>query len=192
MSGKKNNDHHDVRRQVQLAISDIMIKKNIVDISVGNIVSEVNISRSTFYRYYNSINDVIREIEDILLEEICTINKLALIEKRNGQKAESFINNYARANTMKKYEKYIIAITGPNGDSQFRYKAIKQIKEYLNERYNFDKNKNYEILVEFIAAGFYQIISYWIFRRPDLSAEEFLKIQYETFQEINNLYNFEK
>lgn len=194
MSGKmyRENVQNNIRQQVRSAVSDILLKKNILDISVNEITAGANISRSTFYRYYNSVNDVIKETEDILLEEIRTINQYALIEKRNGKKAESFINNYSRSDKLKKNAKYIAAITGPNGDPQFRYKAIRQIKEYLNDRYDFDKNPKYEFLVEFISAGLYQIISYWIVQRPDLSTEEFLKIQYETFQDINKLYGFEK
>lgn len=178
----------DVREQVRDALADILKKKNVVDVSVRDIISKSCISRSTFYRYYNSVDDAVKEIEDILLAEIQTVNELALIEKKNGDKAESFINNYARTETLKRNSKYIVAISGPNGDPQFEYKATKRIKEYLNKRYDYDKDPKYEFLVEFMAAGIYRIISYWIIKRPDLSTEEFLKIQYDTFGELSRLY----
>ena len=40
-------------------------------ITVKSICDKININRSTFYLHYSTINDVIDEIEDNIIQDIC-------------------------------------------------------------------------------------------------------------------------
>ena len=47
-------------------------------ITVKSICDKININRSTFYLHYSTINDVIDEIEDNIIQDICAFcNKKA-------------------------------------------------------------------------------------------------------------------
>ena len=64
-----NRDTYSVRRQITNAVLQLMAEKSYMDITVTDIINTAQVARASFYRNYNSINDVIDAIVDEMSEE---------------------------------------------------------------------------------------------------------------------------
>ena len=64
-----NRDTYSVRRQITNAVLQLMTEKSYMDITVTDIINTAQVARASFYRNYNSINDVIDAIVDEMSEE---------------------------------------------------------------------------------------------------------------------------
>ena len=53
------NEGYSVKREIINAVMKLMTKKSYMDITVTNIINTAQVARASFYRNFNSINDVI-------------------------------------------------------------------------------------------------------------------------------------
>lgn len=61
---------YSVKREIKDAVMELMAEKRYMDITVTDIVTRAGVARASFYRNFNSINDVIDAISDELSEEM--------------------------------------------------------------------------------------------------------------------------
>ena len=61
----------------------LIAKKRINDITVLELCKEANINRTTFYKYYKDIEDLIFKIEESLLTDLEKYKILSLCKRRN-------------------------------------------------------------------------------------------------------------
>ena len=61
---------YSVKREIKDAVMELMAEKPYMDITVTDIVTRARVARASFYRNFNSINDVIDAISDELSEEM--------------------------------------------------------------------------------------------------------------------------
>lgn len=58
------------RRLLQAALTELMMEKKFRDITVRDITDLADVNRSTFYLHYQDTYDLLRQIEDGLIEEL--------------------------------------------------------------------------------------------------------------------------
>lgn len=58
------------RKLLQAALAELMTKKKFRDISVKDITDLADVNRSTFYLHYQDTYDLLRQIEDELIEQL--------------------------------------------------------------------------------------------------------------------------
>ena len=63
-------DSYSVRREIMNAVKELMTEKSYMDITVTNVIKKANVARASFYRNFNSINEVIDAIVDEASSEI--------------------------------------------------------------------------------------------------------------------------
>lgn len=63
------NEGYTVKREIINAVVRLMTEKSYMDISVTDIISTAQVARASFYRNFNSINDVLDTIVDELSDE---------------------------------------------------------------------------------------------------------------------------
>lgn len=84
------NEGYSVKREIKDAVMQLMAEKSYMDITVVDIVNCAGVARASFYRNFNSINDVIDAIADEmseeLIEDICPI-----IHNSNDRKWREFL-----------------------------------------------------------------------------------------------------
>ena len=61
---------YSVKREIMNAVTQLMKEKSYMDISVTDIVKKAGVARASFYRNFNSINDVIDAVADHFSEEL--------------------------------------------------------------------------------------------------------------------------
>ena len=60
----KKNEGYSVKREIKDSVMQLMAEKLYMDITVTDIVTRAGVARASFYRNFNSINDVIDAISD--------------------------------------------------------------------------------------------------------------------------------
>lgn len=64
------NKGYSVKQEIKDAVMRLMAEKKYMDITVTDIVNNAGVARASFYRNFNSINDVIDAIADEMSDEL--------------------------------------------------------------------------------------------------------------------------
>ena len=64
------NESYSVKHEIIDAVMQLMTEKNYMDITVTDIVKKAGVARASFYRNFNSINDLIDVIVDEISDEL--------------------------------------------------------------------------------------------------------------------------
>lgn len=179
--------------KIRKAVIELMGEIDFLKITVRMVTEKSGVSRSTFYRYYDSVDAVVLEMENEILDIMDSLNRISLIDTNLKNKGESTYSRLARSSVLKEYETFNLVINGPHGDAGFRKKCIATIKKHLSEklRKTGKNDMDLEFYLEFMAGGICQMIDYWLSKRPEVSAEEFEQIQQRTFCFFDDYYEFE-
>ena len=70
MEKKTDRRVRKTKNQLRTGLARLMKKKNIGQITVKELVDDVDINRSTFYLHSSDIPSLLKEIEDDMIEEI--------------------------------------------------------------------------------------------------------------------------
>ena len=102
-------------------------KKSIKEITVKELVEEVDINRSTFYLHYTDIYSMVAELESELLEEFK--NAIDLYPPTNSEEemCRFFEHIY---NILYDNREICVALVSENGDISF----IRQVETFVSER----------------------------------------------------------
>lgn len=188
----KHTEDRNIRSAIKRAIITLMKEKNLEKISIGEVVQEAHISRSSFYRYYDSIDDVIKEEENGILDNILTIHRHALSERLIDANIEPYQSTLARAELLREHAEFLAVITDQNGDPQFEKKAKKIMREYFEKKLNYTGTPRENIIIEYMTAGWYYALNYWFTEYPEISAEEFVEYMYDASDVLRNFLGVEK
>lgn len=162
-------------------------QKNYSDITVKEICENAGIHRSTFYLHYENIDNLLREIEDLLLDQIkeasSPLNRFNFEMNKNG---EPFFNNdmYNLLFFYQQNKDYVIPLLSPYGNPYFVNKLKKLIMNSFIESLQtsnttFGDNQKYVLI--YLASGIIDTIYAWL-KNNDKSLEEltvlFMKMNY--------------
>lgn len=169
------------------AFMKIYSQKNYFNITVKEICQEAGVHRSTFYLHYENIDSLLREIEDILLEQIKDVsNPLNRYNFNNNFSKKMYFNDdmYNLLYFYQKNRDYVIPLLSVNGNQYFSKKLkeiiIKSFVESLNKsQVSFGKNQEYILI--YLSSGIIDTIYAWL-KNNDKSIEEitelFMKLNY--------------
>ena len=66
----KKNESYSVKQEIKDSVIQLMAEKLYMNITVTDIVTRAGVARASFYRNFNSINDVIDAISDEMSSEL--------------------------------------------------------------------------------------------------------------------------
>lgn len=125
MAEKMDRRVRKTRTQLRAGLARLMQKKSIKEITVKELVEEVDINRSTFYLHYTDIYQMLESIENELMEGITNAvreNPLDVIHKDGTYPFISRIFSLLEDN-----RDICNALLGPNGDMAF----VIQIEKFV-------------------------------------------------------------
>lgn len=134
------------------------------EIKVSQVTRDAEISRSTFYFYFDSIESAVDAIEDDFIsgisDEATAITRIHTSHK-NSIKTEKMIEptvSYVDRNL-----KTFRVLSGPNGDPNFRKKLCDRIYYIYNALYTTIESENYRsaLTCELMASAQWAIYSWW-------------------------------
>ena len=171
------------RRQLKKGLAALMKEKSVNQITVKELVEEVDINRSTFYLHFKDIQDLLREIEDNMEAQI----KRAIEEHpivSGNENAFYFIEDMFRV--LDEEREISKALIGPNGDMGFIHRIERIIKE--NSRGTLEKmfpgkKEDLKYFYAFCLSGCLGLVKVWLNEGEEKSPEEMAQM---TFNMIAN------
>lgn len=135
MAEKLDRRVRKTRAQLRAGLARLMQKKNIREITVTELVDEVDINRSTFYLHYQDIYQMMESIETEIMNEITAEIRTSIEQNPetllNSEKAQTFLVNILAY----LYENRDIcnALLGPHGDMAFVERTEQLVSETVFE-----------------------------------------------------------
>lgn len=147
------------KNKLNNTLLSLLEKKQLKDITVLELCTEAKINRTTFYKYYKDIDDLVIIMEDSLIKEL----EQNIIEiKRNYLLTYT---NCILSNIQEKNDIYT-KLLGYNGDHTFLRRILKSVyDESINEWQKLLKKastEDLEKIYNFIVDGTVGIIENWI------------------------------
>ena len=171
------------RRQLKKGLAALMKEKSVNQITVKELVEEVDINRSTFYLHFKDIQDLLREIEENMEAQI----KRAIEEHpivSGNENAFYIIEDMFRV--LDEEREISKALIGPNGDMGFIHRIERIIKE--NSRGTLEKmfpgkKEDLKYFYAFCLSGCLGLVKVWLNEGEEKSPEEMAQM---TFNMIAN------
>lgn len=171
------------RKQLKKGLAALMKEKSVNQITVKELVEEVDINRSTFYLHFKDIQDLLREIEENMEAQI----KRAIEEHpivSGNENAFYFIEDMFRV--LDEEREISKALIGPNGDMEFIHRIERIIKE--NSRGTLEKmfpgkKEDLKYFYAFCLSGCLGLVKVWLNEGEEKSPEEMAQM---TFNMIAN------
>lgn len=171
------------RRQLKKGLAALMKEKSVNQITVKELVEEVDINRSTFYLHFKDIQDLLREIEENMEAQI----KRAIEEHpivSGNENAFYFIEDMFRV--LDEEREISKALIGPNGDMGFIHRIERIIKENSRgtlEKMFLGKKEDLKYFYAFCLSGCLGLVKVWLNEGEEKSPEEMAQM---TFNMIAN------
>lgn len=183
-----------MKRPTEKIIEDsflkLYIKKNFNKISVKDVCNNANISRATFYTYYEDLECLLREIEDRILYDITEI-----LESWEYTSLERF--DYTKPfPAFVKCNKYVLkninaykALFGPYANNSFLIKYNQMVKFACYKKWVEEGHDEYEskILTSLSSGAIIDISNNWIFEENRISIEEISLITTKVIGALNRM-----
>lgn len=140
-------------------------------ITVKDLVGEADINRSTFYLHYSDVTELLKEIENGLLEEMKRAAKKYPIDQE-PHAAVHFFEDVFRV--LGENREVGCALLGPNGDISFIREVESLLEEYsrnLLERVSPDAVEERKYFDSFCMHGCLGFVRMWLEEGQDKSPE---------------------
>lgn len=160
------------RAQLRAGLARLMQQKNIKEITVKELVDEIDINRSTFYLHYTDIYQMLQSIEGELMEDILEAIKEHPLDPGMKEEGYSFAIQLFRILAANK--DICAALMGPNGDMAFVEKIEKLVEDaVLPELFTmFPQNVNdIKYAYAFCINGCVGMIKCWLTGDSDYTPE---------------------
>ena len=142
MAEKMDRRVRKTKAQLREGLARLMQQKSIKEISVKELVDEVDINRSTFYLHYTDIYQMLQKIEEDAMQNITEVMKKYPIDPDNSDSVLQFIVQFF--SIMDNDRDLCLALLGPHGDMAF----VEQIENLLAKTFlshlpeKFPENRN--------------------------------------------------
>ena len=199
MEEKTDRRVRKTKKLLRQGLAKLMENKSINEITVKELVDEVDINRSTFYLHYTDIFDMLAKIEDELMGEIVDIiTPIAPLTPEDPPSAMDKGYSYlAKLFTMLNNNADICkALCGPHGDMGF----INRIEEYiadLSAQYTAhlfptDLENDLKYIHSYCITGCVGMIKKWILGSYTDSSEHMAQLTYDILiSSLNSFMNAE-
>ncbi|MDR1030845.1 MAG: TetR/AcrR family transcriptional regulator [Treponema sp.] len=155
---------------------EMMQHKPCFEIKVTELVKYANISRSSFYSYFNSIYDVVQKIEDDFIAGLPNERFVFL----SCIKDDDYDTLLSRLNYLKENIRILRAFLGPNGDPTFLSKLVYQTEKMFRKQskqmpISFS-DVEIKLIIENISGGTWQMYKWWVFHEDEISMEDLTEL----------------
>ena len=164
------NAQNDIASRIEDAVFELMATTPVQSIKVAEVLRLAHTSKSTFYRCYRSVDDVVKRFEDELLQNMQDINDVALEARFGDAQLDPTPTMIKRMEILKANRSKVLALNSDNGDPVFAHKATIFMHDYFRNRLRstFSDETDLDLYLAFALAGHHNLIQYWLLRRAPL------------------------
>ncbi len=164
-----------LKDRLREAYLDLVTDHSCATVGVSDLISHAHVSRSSFYRHYASIDDLLASIRDDFLEGARSCARyyvsapLALDNLDEPHPAFVSLAYYLR-----KHQRVYLALSGAGGDEAFRHGWRELSREYYAAKLAFERlmKGDCDMYIEYALGGMESVNRYWLAERPDITPEE--------------------
>lgn len=155
---------------IEDAVFELMRTTDVESIHVSDVIRLAHVSKSTFYRCYDSVDTVVKVFEDELLESMGELNELALQARFSDNELDPTPTMIRRMEILKSNRDKVVALNGPHGDPTFTHKATIFMHDHFRKRLDTlpCREETWDLYLAFALAGHHNLVQYWLEERPDL------------------------
>ena len=180
MAEKVDRRVRKTKAQLRAGLARLMQKKSIKEITVKELVEEVDINRSTFYLHYTDIYQMLESIEAELMEEITHLV------------ADYPLDPLKQIFTILDHNKDIcIALLGKNGDMAFVNRIEKLIADTVLHRLSIrlpKDNRDIEYAYAFCLNGCVGMIKTWLSSENQESTQHMAELTHKLIDNTTHMY----
>lgn len=151
------------KKLLRQGLVTLLMKKNLKDITIKELVDLIDINRGTFYLHARDLHDLLRQLEEEMMQELTEIlNSFSCDElKLSLEPYLAMIIDYLSDNAD-----LCLALLGENGDITFVNKLIDTVKHNcfgnLKETYPNLHPCHYEDFATFVVSGSVGVLRQWL------------------------------
>lgn len=162
---------------------ELMKSKNYADISITELTKVSDIARQSFYRIYDSKDDILLSKMDEIQSEIFEKSQLDF-EQKGDQFLDMVIHQLV--NAFQENEELFTALL----KADLQHKVLTKFSEYIARFYMQGKNdqevnENYLYSIYFIVGGIYMVLFKWNEGNMDTPVEAIINILQKSTRHIN-------
>ena len=154
---------------IKSTLIDLLKTKSISKISVKEICDTAQINRSTFYKHYNNVFDLVEKIEDELTNELRT----SICQTKNKGTKRTLVEILE---LLKSDIDLYCALLSENGDRDFKRKLLEECYAELLKNFKYDLSvlpqEKLNWVMAYLDNGAFGIIDCWIAYGMKESTEE--------------------
>ncbi len=168
-----------IEKQICECLLDLMEEKPYHKIKVSELVKNAGISRSSFYFYYESIPDVVEQIENNFIKGISD-ESTAAMRIVSGQ-----ANNVSFSDLIRPTIQYVYShlrvfriLTGPNGNSAFQTRLTERIYNIYNILHSASQaNSRIDktLICELMSGAQWSLYKWWANHEKDASVDDMVE-----------------
>ncbi len=189
MEQKKDRRIRKTRAQLQNGLAKLMKTKSINEITVKELVDEVDINRSTFYLHYTDIYNLLEDIENRLMDEI-----LRVIDSHKNVTDGGLLSIFTDIFTIIDANRDICsALIGEKGDMAFVQRmediiASHGVHDLMNQFMLPERPIHY--MISFSMSGCIGMLKEWLSTENSEPPEYMANVAYNTvFHAFKAFYN---
>ena len=167
---KKQTEITDATRKAIFEAFWITYQRKPIDkISIKELVDIAHVHRSTFYRYFTDIYDLLGQLEEKVLQEIS-----AVLDKIEASEVTDLLKHAeSTAIALKDYVPLIYYLTGPNGDTNFRNKLKEQMRlRFIGLSVGRHSSLTLEYMFNYIFSCLLSNLNFWYEHQKECSLEQ--------------------
>lgn len=139
----------------------------LAELKVRSVTSAASCNRSTFYEYFDSMDDLLEQAEDDLIAEL-----LAYFQEVVPDASDAGALGKATC-IYECYGERLSALMGPDGDPAFPQKFRDALKPFICREFSLDlEDPRSDIAAECVLGAMAHTLAYWYRKGRPISAEE--------------------
>lgn len=167
------------------SLLELMKSKDYDDISITELTEKSDIARQSFYRIYDSKDDILLSKMDEINSEIFKKSELDF-----AQKGDYFLDFviHQLVNAFQENEEFFTALL----KAELQHRELTKFSDYIVRFYMKGKDhqelsKNYQYWIHFIVGGMYMVLFKWNESNMDTPAETIIKIMQRSARHIDSI-----
>lgn len=149
---------------IRRAFLELLQQKPIQTISIKELCGAAGVSRGTFYAHYTDIYDLLRQLEDEMVEDVR--QELDKMVRGTSQDLSSLRVTASLFQCIRENADLCTVTLGPRGDKEFLARLLSVGREYCVEAYRkYFKNatpKQLRYFYAFVSGGCMSLLEDWI------------------------------
>lgn len=177
----------EIEQAITDAVFELMERSPIPRIRVADVCRIAAVSRSTFYRHFKNVDEVVRLFEAWLLDTMNSVNKTALKGRFDKHELTANASMVARMEILRANRAKVVTLNGPNGDPAFLHRATVFMHNYLRMRIKDipASRRDQDLYLSFVVAGHNNLVEFWLEEHPEIPpayiANMLCKLYYSPF-----------